>query len=260
MSSKLLTAPSSQPKAVKGERVNVLTTVMHLAPARAAGDDLPSICTSATGACIAACLNTAGRGGIVMRDGAENGVQVARIRRTRLYWQDRELFLGILVAELETHARAAARRGMTGAVRLNGTSDVVWERAHPVVRRGVVYPSVMDAFAELTFYDYTKHATRVLGALQGRRALPANYTLTYSFTGAAASLEASRRILELGGTVAVVFSTRRGRALPATWQGAPVLDGDVTDVRFSDPAGHVVGLRAKGRAKSAPTGGFVQEG
>jgi hypothetical protein len=55
--------------------------------------------------------------------------------------------------------------------------------------------------------------------------------------------------LEHGVNVAVVFTTRRGDALPATWNGFSVIDGDLHDCRFLDPTAVVVGLRAKGTAK-----------
>jgi hypothetical protein len=51
--------------------------------------------------------------------------------------------------------------------------------------------------------------------------------------------------------VAVVFTKRRGDALPATWNGLSVIDGDLHDCRFLDPTGVVVGLRAKETAKEA---------
>jgi hypothetical protein len=51
--------------------------------------------------------------------------------------------------------------------------------------------------------------------------------------------------------VAVVFDT-----LPTTYLGRPVVNGDDTDLRFLDPQGVVVGLKAKGRAKK-DTSGFT---
>ena len=48
-----------------------------------------------------------------------------------------------------------------------------------------------------------------------------------------------------------MFSTHRGDALPGTWHGFPVIDGDLHDCRFLDPKGVVVGLRAKGGGKGS---------
>jgi hypothetical protein len=54
--------------------------------------------------------------------------------------------------------------------------------------------------------------------------------------------------------VAVVFA---GNDLPTEWNGKPVIDGDTDDLRFLDPQGVIVGLRAKGKAKY-DTSGFVK--
>ena len=44
--------------------------------------------------------------------------------------------------------------------------------------------------------------------------------------------------------------------LPKTWQGKPVINGDESDLRFLDPKGVIVGLKAKGQGKK-DTSGFV---
>ena len=94
----------------------------------------------------------------------------------------------------------------------------------------------------MQFYDYTKHPKPWL------RTLP-NYHLTFSHSGH--NFEDCLEALQHGINVAVVFTTRRGEALPETWNGFPVIDGDLHDCRFLDPTGVVVGLRAKGMAKGS---------
>ena len=54
-----------------------------------------------------------------------------------------------------------------------------------------------------------------------------------------------------GMNVAVVFES-----VPETYIGKTVVDGDDTDLRFLDPKGVVIGLKAKGRARK-DTSGFV---
>ena len=51
-------------------------------------------------------------------------------------------------------------------------------------------------------------------------------------------------MLELGGTVAVVFWPE----IPQSSR-IPVINGDEHDARFLDPAGTIVGLTAKGQAR-----------
>ena len=61
----------------------------------------------------------------------------------------------------------------------------------------------------------------------------------------------------MGLNVAVVFAVKRGRPLPETFWGRRVIDADLTDLRYLDPAGVVCGLRAKGGAINDRTG-FVR--
>ena len=52
--------------------------------------------------------------------------------------------------------------------------------------------------------------------------------------------------------IAVVFKN----GLPKYYKGMPVINGDETDMRFEDPVGVIVGLKAKGKARK-DTSGFV---
>jgi hypothetical protein len=81
--------------------------------------------------------------------------------------------------------------------------------------------------------------------------LPSNYRLTFSRseTNETQCLE----VLSRGGNVAVVFRNE----LPTHWKGFPVINGDENDLRFLDPKGVVVGLKAKGKAKTDTTGFVV---
>ena len=56
-------------------------------------------------------------------------------------------------------------------------------------------------------------------------------------------------VLDRGGNVAVVFEE-----LPKTYGGFEVIDGDEHDLRFLDASPRIVGLLAKGRARSDITG------
>ena len=58
--------------------------------------------------------------------------------------------------------------------------------------------------------------------------------------------------LQQGMNVAMVFDK-----LPDTYMGRPVFNADETDLRFLDPKGVILGLKAKGRAKK-DTSGFVR--
>jgi hypothetical protein len=238
---------TGNPKTAKGEGSGYLTAIMHLAPASLSGRN---VCPHASAACIAACLNTAGRGGIGLDADGLNMIQAARIRRTRFFQRDREAFMAQLASEIRKHVKSAERHGLIPAVRLNGTSDLPWER-FPIEGQ----PHIFAAFPGVTFYDYTKFPIRLRPLVAS---IP-NYSLTFSLSES--NDERAREALEAGVNVAAVFDVRRSGDLPASFElsgmSYPVLDGDKTDLRFTDPSGYIVGLRAKGRAVRDRTG-FVR--
>jgi hypothetical protein len=240
------------PKTAKGEKYGTLTAIMHLAPEKVSGRN---VCPHATAGCAAACLNTAGRGGIGLDAEGLNTIQAARIRRTRWFHRDRPAFMAALVSEVAKHERTAKRHGLSPAVRLNGTSDLPWEK-FPVVRDGQTFPHIMAAFPAITFYDYTKWPVRLRASV----AQIPNYSLTFSL--AESNFDNAAAALAAGVNVAAVFAVKRSGDLPA-WHMigghiARVIDGDASDLRFLDPQdGVIVGLRAKGRAIHDRTG-FVR--
>jgi hypothetical protein len=123
--------------------------------------------------------------------------------------------------------------------RLNGTSDLAWEK-YPVPHHG---KNIFDAFSTLQFYDYTKVLGRKVAGID-------NYHLTFS---AADGNDADvQKAVAQGMNVAVVFDK-----LPETYMGKTVFNADDTDLRFLDPKGVILGLKAKGRAKK-DTSGFVR--
>lgn len=223
------------PKLAKGEAAGYLSAVLHLYPVALDGH---VTCPMASAGCGAACLNLAGRGGIFARGESTNRIQEARKRRTREFFADRAAFVDRIAADVRRLERHAATLGMRPAVRLNGTSDIVWER---------VAPQLFATFPHVPYYDYTKIAAR----LSPRWTLPRNYTLTFSRSET--NERDALQVLADGGNVAVVFAP----ALPQSWRGYRVVDGDATDLRFLDPRGVVVGLKAKGRFGKVDATGFV---
>ena len=237
----LLAAPLSNPKVAKNGKLGVLTAPMHLAPASVSGY---SVCPMATKGCKAACLHTAGNPAYM------KAKHKARVARTRHFFTERASFMARLVAEIAKHEKAAARVNMACGVRLNATSDIRWESV-PCERDGKRFANIMLAFPDIQFYDYTK--------LTNRKGVPANYHLTFSL--AENNDKAARLASDAGLNVAVAFHVTRNHPLPASYvidgKALPVLDGDLHDYRPSDASGHIVGLRAKGRAIKEKSG-FVR--
>jgi hypothetical protein len=231
------------PKTLKGMASGFNTYILHLAPSTLSGHNT---CPKATSGCIAACLNTAGRGGMFKRGETTNTIQQARIRKTQMFYEERAGFMEWLVADIELAVKQSKRLGLKPVFRLNGTSDISWEK-YPVVRNGFTYNNIFAAFTELTFYDYTK--------ILGRKVVNSNYSLTFSAADGNDS-DVYRAIAE-GYNVAVVFGIKKGSPMPESYLGRPVFNGDDSDLRFLDPQGVVVGLYAKGKAKKDTTG-FVK--
>jgi hypothetical protein len=261
---KLLTIRN--PKIAKGLKLGYLTNILHLAPSDMSGRN---VCPMATAGCKAACLNTAGRGGLfagkshLQMTGTElvsavktgdfsNNIQKARIARTNWFFNDRPSFMLKLFREIQLAIRVANRHSLIPVFRLNGTSDIRWENVPVTIPHKnapvVTFPNIMSAFPDIRFYDYSKLWNRTVYAT-----LPANYDLTFSL--AEDNDAHARTALENGMNVAVVFRTKN---LPATFFDVPVINGDENDLRFLDPKGVIVGLKAKGKAKK-DTSGFVRD-
>lgn len=216
---KLLTV--GNPKIIKGLTTsNYLTVGLHLAPAWESGRNT---CAMHTKECAATCLHFAGRGSM-------SRVQQARIRRTNMFFDQRDGFITMFSQDLQAARTFAATHGYGLAVRPNLTSDIQWERF-----------SIVNDFNDLVWYDYTKILNRKV---------PSHYHLTFSFSGD--NLVACQQALARGVNVAVPFLK-----LPSTWLGYPVVDGDEDDLRFLTQGPCVVGLKAKGRLRRNPDSKFL---
>ena len=234
------------PKTLKGMAQGYNTYILHLAPSTLSGKNT---CPKATAGCIASCLNTAGRGGMFKRGENTNTIQQARIRKTQLFFNDREQFMSLLVKDIELAIKQSAKKGLIPVFRLNGTSDLSWEK-YSVIRNGVVYTNIFNAFEGVQFYDYTK----VLG--RKVKHIP-NYHLTFSMADGN-YLDCKQAVVE-GMNIAVVFGIKKGTPMPKKFfnHNMTVFNGDESDLRFLDPKNSIIGLYAKGKAKKDITG-FVQ--
>lgn len=216
--------------------MNIVTHSLSLAPAKESGFNL---CASSSAGCRADCLHTSGYGMINPR-----AVHPARIAKSRFLRMFKDEFIERLHKELKDSVRYVNRTGEALAVRLNVYSDVIWERE---------FPGFLNEFPTIQFYDYTKHYLRMVRYLNGE--LPSNYHLTFSRSEK--NWNKCEAILKTGGNVAVPFYVSKNSPLPEEFEGYKVIDGDVTDLRFTDPNGVIVGLKAKGRARKDVESGFV---
>lgn len=232
--SKALLSVSSDAKTTKGETLGFLTGILYLAPATTTKWNTCSMASIAQ--CDKACLYSAGRG-------AFSNVQQSRINKTVWFFEDRDSFMLQLAEDISKLVKKAAKLGLTPLVRLNGTSDIRWETI-TVANSGL---TIFECFPEVQFYDYTKDANR--------KDLPANYDLTFSYSGVEGFQPFVQIAVAKGMRMAVVF--RKEKDIPATFKGIPVVSGDKSDVRHLDDDGVIVGLYAKGKAKLDATGFVV---
>ena len=86
-------------KIVKSETVGQLTAIWYGAPSTVSGYD---VCAFASEGCRIACLNTAGRGVFDMG-------QAARIRKTKMFFEDRPGFMTQVIKDIEALIRKAKR-------------------------------------------------------------------------------------------------------------------------------------------------------
>jgi hypothetical protein len=227
---------TANPKIQKGTKLGYLSFILHLAPADLSGYNT---CPKATVGCKSACLNTAGRGGMFRRGESTNAIQKARIRKTRYFYEDRVSFFNDLTRDITKGIAMAKKLGLKPVFRLNGTSDLSWEK-YEVPDTGL---NIFQIFPEVQFYDYTK--------VLGRKAAYDNYFLIFS---QADGNEADvNRAIAQGMNVATVFDQ-----VPQEYKGRPVIDADETDLRFLDPRGVIAGLKAKGRAKKDYSGFVIR--
>jgi hypothetical protein len=236
MTFKLLS--TANPKIQKGTKLGYLSFILHLAPADLSGHNT---CPKATAGCKSACLNTAGRGGMFKRGETTNMIQKARIRKTKYFYEDRAGFMLDLAYDIQKGIKMAEKLGLKPVFRLNGTSDLSWEKYEVPV---FCTKNIFELYPNVQFYDYTKVLGRKVADIP-------NYFLIFSQAdGNEADVS---RAMEKGMNVAAVFDE-----VPETYMGKPVINADETDLRFLDPKGVIAGLKAKGKAKKDYSGFVIR--
>ena len=217
-------------KLEKGASFGWRTLGLSLSPASKSGKQF---CPHRSPGCEFVCLDESGMG-------IFQNVQDARLAKSRYFIDNRNTFVAQLNREIHNAEKLSTRTKIPVAVRPNVLSDLPWHNLLDMAR----FPSVQ-------FYDYTPNMERMMQFLRGE--LPKNYHLTFSRKEN--NQHKVHAVLAAGGNVAVAFNR-----LPDTYLGLPVIDGDQSDLRFLDPKGVIVGLKAKGKGKRDMSGFVVQVG
>lgn len=225
---KLLTSGEGNTKTAKNKRS---TYYLSLQPVNANSKRI-NLCKFSTRECRNQCLQYAGRQGFT-------NVVMSRISKTEFLVNDNQAFVEKLWGELQDLNKS----GKEIAVRLNILSDVDWEYYFDT------YGYSLESLNNIQFYDYTKDHIKLEYCNK-----PKNYHFTYSFSGY--NWDKCRKFLDSGINVAMVFKN----ALPLTYQGYKVINGDLSDERYLDEKGVIVGLKYKvPRGKKYEKNKFVIE-
>ena len=253
----LLTYSSSKVIHSNESGLGYLTAMMYLAPNSISGFN---VCQFASPGCTLACLYTSGHGQF-------EKTKKARIKRTNVFFLNREQFIKQLIKEILAHIRKARRMGLIPAVRLNATSDIPWERVQikydgqvysklDDINSPSTYQNLMELFPDVIFYDYTAFPW------DKRNNLPGNYSLTFSRKETTTEQEMLDN-LNNGRNVAVVMSDLNGKPLaqlPETYLDYPLVAGDITDQRILDTTPCVISLYPKKDAIKDDSGFVIRIG
>ena len=161
-------------------------------------------------------------------------IMKARIRKTRLFFEDRTEFMNLLIKDIERAINYSLKRNYIPTFRLNAYSDIKWENIK-IEHNNKTYNNIFELFHYVTFYDYTKHHNRKT---------PKKYELTYSYYG---NKKAFNNVLKSDQNIAIVFNE-----LPKTFKGRKVVNADNTDLRLKENDGKkvIAGLTFKGSKKA----------
>jgi hypothetical protein len=242
---KLLSKPTTNYKSKKNIKIGYNTYFLSLAHSDISGYN---VCPMANklkanennknkSTCSSVCVGYNGFANIY------KSIMKARIRKTKLFYENREEFFRLLIKDIESAIKSSIKKDLIPTFRLNTYSDIKYENIK-VTHNNKTYNNIFEIFPNTKFYDYTKLTNRKT---------PKNYELTYSYYGNKKSLNNEIN----NKNVAIVFDQ-----LPKKYKNKIVIDGDKTDLRLSDNDGKnvIVGLKFKGSKKALKNGineGFV---
>lgn len=208
----------------KATTYDELVYTIYLAPAEMSGYN---VCPASNEECRTLCLNESGHNRIDIK----NRINLSRVEKTKMFFENRELFVRWVIKEIVRTKAKAESLGFKFSVRLNNTSDIN-PLSFYVIEDGIKL-NLLEIFHDVQFYDYTKVANRI----KLMKIYP-NYDLTFSYDGY--NKDTCLEMLKQGIRVAVVFNE-----IPKTLWGYEVINGDKYDMRYDDPKNVIVGLKFK---------------
>lgn len=232
-------------KTEKGDGTQFLTKILYLAPSFLSSYNT---CVKATIGCSNACLNQNG-------NGRYNNTQISRINKTKFFYLERNEFMKKLIKEIKLFVFECELDNIKPIIRINGTSDI------NILLFKLDNKNLLDLFPTVIFYDYTKVLNRFNNSALMNYS---NYFLTSSRDEN--NEKECLNLLEKGFNSAFVFNCKTSDKLPKMYKGFKVVDGDKNDLRHIDyennkgnNKGVIIGLIAKGKAKTDKTGFTIHE-
>ncbi len=179
--------------------------------------------------CLKSCLYFSGMNNLFQsKSGKLSTAMQKRIRRMFLLEKNPDLFYKLVKRDIEKALIDAKFENVKVGIRLNGYTDIDWSSFQS---------EILSEFPEVNFYDYTKDMKRNNIA-----------HTTFSYNGQKDLIPYFEKMAS-GHNVAVVFDTTVKKGLPSVWHGFKVVNGDLSDDRFEDEKGVVIGLRVKNTIK-----------
>jgi hypothetical protein len=207
------------------------------------------------GLCEIPCLQTSGRLKFTKS-------QLAMLKRRLLFTYaikyEPAIYFDLLCQAIDKEQRKAHRLGLKLAVRLNGTSDIRFERLNMKTGKEdapISGESIIRKYPNVEFYDYTKFPNFLRISWMPWE----NYHLTYSFNENTTSLEIESNF-KAGRNVAIVFRSHIPNEIMFDGNLVEVIDGDKHDLRLPhiDGTSKFIALTAKGEGKTDYSG-FIND-
>ncbi len=188
------------------------------------------------------CLNGSGhnKADILARGQKYSKTNQARIKKTKMFFKNKDLFMQTIIHEIEVAQKRANLNGREFAVRLNGTSDI-----SPLAFK-YQGKNILELFPNVQFYDYSKcfNREKVMNDYS-------NYDVTFSFDGY--NWDKCEQALKRNCKVAVIFE----KELPKYYKGYKVIDANGYDMRYLDEPGTIMGLHYHSTANDYKSGKYV---
>jgi hypothetical protein len=218
-------AVNNSTKHEKAYTFNELVYTIYFAPAKMSGYE---VCPKRTEECTLLCLNESGHNRMDIR---KNNINKSRIKKTQLFFEEREFLVRWIIDEIKSAKSKAEKLGYQFSVRLNNTSDISPEMFY--INDNGIKKNLLQIFSDVQFYDYTKVASRITLVKKYK-----NYDITFSYSGH--NMTECVSMLSNKVRVAMVFNK-----VPQKYMNFKVVDGDKYDMRYRDKKNVIIGLKFK---------------